>query len=284
MQWKQFLKRLWTRTTEHEIFDRAAQLSYYFLLALFPLLLFMMTLLGYFAGESVEVRNKFLSYLARVMPYSAIDLVQTTLNEITQARSGSKLSLGLLAALWAASNGMGAISDTLNAAYGVEEKRAWWRVRLTAVILTVGLSILIITALIIVLYGGGIGERLAAYFGLGSAFTIVWKILQWPIALLFLLVTFTMMYHFGPDVRPKRCQWWQWGTIIAIILWLLFSFGFRLYLHFFNSYGVTYGSLGALIILMLWFYFTGVAILIGGEINSMFEQRAKAKGEACDWT
>jgi membrane protein len=217
------------------------------------------------------------------MPSSAIDLVYTTLNEITQARSGSKLSLGLLAALWAASNGMGAISDTLNGAYGVKETRSWWKVRLTAVILTVALSILIITALVIVLYGGGIGERMAAYFGLGAAFTIVWKIIQWPIALFFLLVTFTMMYHYGPNVRPKRCQWWSWGTLIAIVLWLLVSFAFKLYLHYFNSYGVTYGSLGALIILMLWFYFTGVSILIGGEINSMFEARAKAKGEACDW-
>ena len=283
LHWKQFLKRLWARLNKHEIFDRAAQLSYYFLLALFPLLLFMMTLLGYFAGESAAVRDKLLSYLARVMPSSAIDLVYTTLNEITQARSGSKLSLGLLAALWAASNGMGAISDTLNGAYGVEETRPWWKVRLTAVVLTVALSILIITALVIVLYGGGIGERLAAHFGLGSAFTMVWKILQWPMALFFLLVTFTMIYHFGPNVRPKKCQWWSWGTLVAIILWLLFSFAFRLYLHYFNSYGVTYGSLGALIILMLWFYFTGVSILIGGEINSMFEERAKAKGEACDW-
>jgi membrane protein len=280
LQLKQFAKHLWKRITDHDIFDRAAQLSYYFLLALFPLLLFMMTLLGYFAGTSGELRDKLISYLGRVMPGSAIELVHTTLNEITQARSGSKLSLGLLAALWAASNGMGAISDTLNAAYGVEETRPWWKVRLIAIVLTVALSILIIIALVIVLYGGGIGERLAAYLGLGAAFTVVWKILQWPIALFFLLVTFTMIYHYGPNVRPKKCKWWAWGTIVAIMLWLLFSFGFRLYLHFFNSYGVTYGSLGALIILMLWFYFTGIAILIGGEINSECEQRSKAVAES----
>jgi membrane protein len=276
LQWTKFLKLLWKRINDHELFDRAAQLSYYFLLALFPLLLFMMTLLGYFAGASGEVRDKLISYLARVMPGSAIELVQTTLNEITQARSGSKLSLGLLAALWAASNGMGAISDTLNAAYGVSETRPWWKVRVTALFLTVALSVLIIVALVIVLYGGGIGERLAVYLGFGEAFTLVWKILQWPIALFFLLAGFTMIYHFAPNVRPKKCKWWAWGTFVAIVLWLLFSFGFRLYLHFFNSYGVTYGSLGALIILMLWFYFTGVAILLGGEINSECEQRAKA--------
>lgn len=271
---KKFIRRLWERLNDHEIFDRAAQLSYYFLLALFPLLLFLVTLLGYFAGTSTELRNQMLSYLAAVMPSSAIELVYTTLNEITQARSGSKLSLGLLAALWAASNGMGAISDTLNAAYGVKETRPWWKVRLTSILLTIGLSVLIITALAIVLYGGQLSERLAGYLGMGSTFTLAWKILLWPLVFFFLLLTFTMIYHFGPNVRPKKCRWWAWGTLIAIVLWLLFSFGFRLYLHFFNSYGVTYGSLGALIILMLWFYFTGVAMLIGGEINSELEHRA----------
>ena len=272
MKWKTFAGRIWTRINEHDIFGGAAQLSYYFLLALFPLLLVLMTLLGYFAGASLDLRIKLITYLAAVMPPSAIELVHTTLDEITQARSGSKLSLGVLAALWAASNGMGAISETLNRAYGVSEKRPWWKVRLTSILLTIGLSVLIVVALVIVLYGGQIGERLAVHFGFGPAFTLAWKILQWPIALVFLLLTFTMIYHFGPNVRPKKCRWWAPGTLIAVVLWLLFSFGFRLYLHFFDSYGVTYGSLGALIILMLWFYFTGIAILVGGEINSECER------------
>jgi membrane protein len=271
LNWRNFGGRLWQRINEHDIFGRAAQLSYYFLLALFPLLLFLITLFGYFAQTGSELRDKLINYLATVMPASAIDLVHTTLDEVARARGGGKLSLGLLAALWAASNGMGAMSGTLNAAYGVQETRPWWKVRLTSILLTIGLSVLIIVALIIVLYGGHIGERVAVYFGFGPAFTVAWKILQWPIALFFLLLTFTMIYHFAPNVRPKRCIWWSPGTLVAIVLWLLFSFGFRLYLHFFDSYGVTYGSLGALIILMLWFYFTGIAILVGGEINSECE-------------
>jgi membrane protein len=274
LDWKTLVSRLWTRTNDHDIFGRAAQLSYYFLLALFPLLLFLMTLLGYLAETGSELRNKLIIYLATVMPPSAITLVHTTLDEVSQASGGGKLSFGILAALWAASNGMGAISDTLNAAYAVREQRAWWRVRLTAIGLTVIVSILIVVALAIVLFGGQIGDRVASHFGFSDVFTIAWKILQWPIALFFLLLTFDLIYSFAPDVRRRKRKWWTSGAIAAVVIWLLISFGFRLYLHYFNSYSVTYGSLGALIVLMLWFYFTGLAILIGGEINSELEQRA----------
>jgi membrane protein len=272
LNWKTFARRLWTRVNDHDIFGSAAQLSYYFLLALFPLLLFLMTLLGYFAEAGSELRDKLITYLAAVMPPSAIVLVHTTLDEITRARGGGKLSLGILAALWAASNGMGAISDTLNAAYGVKEQRPWWKVRLVSIFLTITLSILIVVVLAIVLYGGHIGDKVATHFGLSAVFRIAWKILQWPIALLFLTITFNLIYYFAPDVRRNQRKWWTLGTVTAVVLWLLVSFGFRLYLHFFNSYSVTYGSLGALIVLMLWFYFTGLAILIGGEINSELEQ------------
>lgn len=275
MDWEAFVGRLWTRINDHDIFGRAAQLSYYFLLAVFPLLLFLMTLLGYLAEAGSSLRNQLLTYLATVMPSSSVTLVHTTLDEITRARGGGKLSLGILAALWAASNGMGAISDTLNVAYAVKEDRPWWKVRLVAIFLTIMVSLFIVVTLAIVLFGGQLGERVAAHFGFSAAFTIAWKILQWPIALLFLLLTFDLIYYFAPnDRRPKR-RWWTAGAITAVVLWLLVSFGFRLYLHYFNSYSLTYGSLGALIVLMLWFYFTGVAILIGGEVNSELELRAR---------
>jgi membrane protein len=275
---KRFSARLWTRISDHDIFGRAAQLSYYFLLALFPLLLFLMSLLGYFAQAGSDLRNTLLTYLATVMPYSAVTLVRTTLDEISQSAGGGKLSFGLLAALWAASNGMGAMSDTLNVAYGVKERRPWWKVRLVSIALTIMLSILIVVALAIVLYGGRIGDAVATHFGFSNLFTIIWRLLQFPIALVFILLTFDLIYYFAPDNRLRGRNWWNIGAITAVALWVLVSFGFRLYLHFFNSYSVTYGSLGALIILMLWFYFTGLAILIGGEINSELEQSSQPLG------
>jgi len=265
--WLERAKRLSARINDDGIFGRAAQLSYYFLLALFPLLLFLVTLLGYFARAGTQLRYKLLSYLATVMPSAAVTLVHTTLDEISTARGGGKLSLGLLAALWAASNGMGAISETLNIAYKVKETRPWWKVRLVSVFLTVALAILIICALAIILYGGTIGDAVAGRCGLSDPFRITWRILQWPIALAFVLATFNLIYNFAPNLRLEERRWSTPGAIVGVALWLLVSFGFRVYLHYFNSYSVTYGSLGALIVLMLWFYFTGVAILVGGEVN-----------------
>jgi membrane protein len=266
------LKRLAKRINDDDIFGRAAQLSYYFLLALFPLLLFLINILGYLAQQGTLFRDKLLVYLAALMPASAFMLVHTTLDEISAASGTGKLSFGLLAALWAASNGMGAISDTLNTAYNVKETRSWWKVRLISACLTVAVAILILAALAIVLYGGTIGESLAMRYGFGNVFTTVWKIVQWPIALLFVLTTFNLIYNFAPDIPKRARRWITPGGFVGVGLWLAVSFGFRLYLGFFDSYSVTYGSLGAVIVLMLWFYLSGVAILIGGEVNCEFGQ------------
>jgi membrane protein len=279
LTWKKLAQRIWNEITEDDVFGRAAQLSYYFLLSLFPLLLFLITLLGYFAEAGSDLRTNLLSYLGDVMPPAATELVLTTLDEVTKEKGGGKLTFGVLAALWAASNGMGAISETLNIAYNVEETRPWWRQRLITIALTVGLAVLIITALALTLYGGRIAETLAANFGFSQVFTMTWKIVQWPIVLFFVLLAFNLIYYFAPDLHDQDWKWVTPGSAIAVALWLLVSFAFRLYLNFFDSYSATYGSLGALIILMLWFYLTGVAILIGGEINSEIENAAAEAGE-----
>ena len=280
--WTALAKRIFTRINEHDLLGRAAQLSYYFLLALFPLLLFLMTLLGYFATAGSQLRDSLLRYLATIMPYSAVTLVHSTLEEVTRSKSGGKLSFGLLAAVWVASSGMGAISETLNVAYNVKETRAWWKVRLLSIGLTIALAILIMTALTIVLYGGRIGDAIADHYGYQRAFTIAWQTLELPIALIFVFLTFNMIYYFAPNIRRRHWRWSTPGCVVAVTLWLLISFGFRIYLHFFNSYSVTYGSLGALIVLMLWFYLTGVAILIGGEINSEIEGVSRSRPGAKD--
>jgi len=284
---KDFLWRVWARAEEDEIFGRSAQLSYYFLLALFPLLLFLITLFGYFDGAGSHLRHKLLSYLGDVMPSSASQLVVETIDQVTAARGGGKLSFGLLAAIWAASSGMNALGQSLNAAYDVRETRPWWKVRLISIALTFALSTLITAALMIVLYAGRAGHSLAPLIHEGRAFAVTWKILQWPIALAFVFITFALIYHFAPDLAAKRRarrlaasdyrrRWLSPGVLVAVALWLLVSLGFRLYLHFFNSYSTTYGSLGAVISLMLWFYLTGAAILLGGEINCELEGQEKS--------
>lgn len=272
------VKSVWAEIQQDDVFGRAAQLSYYFLLALFPLLIFLTSLIGIMLGTGSDLRQNLFSYLAEVMPPSAFQLIEATMLEISKASTGGKLSFGLLAALWAASNGMGAITEALNVAYDVKESRPWWKTRLQAIGLTMSLSVLIISALLLVLYGGRILEGLAANFDFGSAFVMTWKVVQWPLVFAVMLLAFALIYYFAPDLREQKWTWVTPGAVIGVVLWLLASFGFRTYLHFFDSYSATYGSLGAVIILMLWLYLTGVAVLVGGELNAELEHVAATRG------
>jgi len=278
LSWSALAKRVWTETNEDDVWGRAAQLAYYFLLALFPLLIVLTSALGMMLGSGSGLRASLFNYLSQVMPGSAFQLVDTTMSEIAGASGAGKLSFGLLATLWAASNGMGAITAALNVAYDVEETRPWWKQRLVAVVLTIALSILVITALLLVLLGGRVADGLAAHYQLGGFFPIAWKVLQWPMVFAFMVLAFALIYYFAPSLKDQDWKWLTPGSLIGVVLWLLVSFGFKGYLHFFDSYSTTYGSLGAVIILMLWLYLTGAAILIGSEINSEIENAAAEAG------
>jgi membrane protein len=278
LTWKELARRVYAETMDDDVLGRSAQLSYYFLLALFPALLFITSLLGYIAGENGQLRQGLFQYLSAVLPGEASKLVAETVNDVTNSSGGGKLSFGILATLWAASNGMGAISESLNAAYDLKETRPWWKVRLTAVGLTLALTFLIVTSLVLLLYGHDIADAVSNRLGLGSTFATAWKVLQWPLVLLFVLLAFALIYYFGPDARRQDWKWITPGAVVGVALWLLVSFAFKAYLSYFNSYSATYGSLGAVIILMLWFYFTGTAILVGGEINSEIENEMAKRG------
>ena len=278
LTWGKLMRRVWAALYAGDLLTRAAALSYYFLLALFPLLIFMTAMLGYFAEAGTELRTNMLRYLGSVAPRSASQLVRATVEEITEGATGGKLSLGLLAALWFASYGMGAIGDTLNGAYGVRESRPFWKLRLISLGLTVALAALTITALALVLYGGEIGEGLAKRYDLGGAFEATWNFIQWPIVLGFVLFAFALIYYYAPDLKHQKWYWITPGSLAGVLLWLLVSFVFRLYLRFFDSYSVTYGSLGAVIVLLLWFYLTGAAILVGGKVNAVIEHAAARRG------
>ena len=280
LSWRVLGKRVWLEIYEGSMLTHAAALSFYFLLALFPLMLFLITILGFFAESGTELRSQLLVTLSKVVPYSASTLIYTTVDEIGQNANGSKLSFGILTALWIASSGMGAISEALNAMYGVKESRSWWKVRLASVGLTIALAVLIISALLLILYGGEFGEAITNYFNQTRDFETFWIIAQVPVVLVFVLITFAMIYYFAPNLYDQKWYWITPGSIIGILLWLFVSLLFRIYLRYFDSYSVTYGALGAVIVLMLWFYLTGVAILIGGKINAEIEGAAAEVGVA----
>jgi membrane protein len=258
-----------------ELSTRSAALSYYFLLALFPMFLFLMSLIGILAGPGSELRENIISAFGRLAPGSASQLVHNVVNQTLQASNGIKLAAGILGALWSASGGMSAVVTSLNVIYRVAETRPWWKQKLTIVGLTVALAALIIVGLVLALYGGKIGEAIANHAGLGSVFRIFWHIIQWPAAFAVMLLAYSIIYYFAPNLDERRWYWVTPGAAAGVALWLLTSIGFRIYLHFFNSYSATYGSIGAVIILMLWLFMTGFAILVGGEINWVIEDEDK---------
>jgi membrane protein len=264
-----------TKIGEDELSTRSAALSYYFILALFPMLLFLVSLVGVFAGPGSQLRDSIISGLGRLAPGSASELVHSVVNQTFKSSSGLKLAMGLLGALWAASGGMGAVVVSLNVVYRVKETRAWWKQKLTIIGLTLALAALIVIARVLVLYGGKIGQLLATHIGLGDVFRIAWKVLQWPLSFAAMFLSFSIIYYFGPNLEERKWNWVTPGAVTGVALWLVASLGFRLYLHFFNSYSATYGSLGAVIILMLWLYITGFAVLIGGELNWIIENEDK---------
>lgn len=268
--WRELAIRLWRQVYEDELLARCAELAYFFLFAIFPLLLFLTTLLGY-AGAHSGLRADLFRLIARFSPSQDVTtLLSNTLAEITRSRNGAKLSLSLAVALWVASNGMLAVSRTLNHAYGLKETRRWWRRRIVALALTVAFSFLAVIALALIFSGRSMGEAFADRLGLGVAFYAIWHtFVRWPLILLFLVTSFEMVYNFAPNLGKKPGRHWVTpGGVAGVGLWLLACFGLRIYLAYFRTYTTAYGSLGAVILLLVWFYLTGFAILLGGEINS----------------
>ena len=215
-----------------------------------------------------------MSYLQNVLPEDALSLVQKYLEQVVEGSGTGLLSLGLLGALWASSSGVTAIIESLNAVYRAKETRPFWKVRLIAILLTIGLAGFIILSITLILYGEYIGSWLANFVGLGSLFEVGWTILQWPMAIALMLFALAAMYYFCPNVE----QDWRWvtpGSLLAVLLWLVVSLGFKLYVDHFGDYNKVYGSIAGMIVLMLWFYFAGVVLLLGGELNAEIEKAAR---------
>ena len=269
-------KRAYHEIDEDEVFTRSAALSFYFVAALVPMLFFMMAMLGLF-GRSHDLQSDLFSYAGRFMPPDAFTLLQKTLKEITTNSTGLKLVIGLLLALWSGSGGMRSIMDALNRCYHVKDSRPYWKQILISVAMTVIIAALTITALVIVLYGAAIANFVGSHLNLSAVTVLAWRVVQWPVALFFVVLSFAIMYYWSPDAK----QDWAWitpGSLIGVLLWIVASIGFRVYLHFSNSFSKTYGSLGGVIILLYWLFITGFAILIGGEINSEIEHAAAERG------
>jgi len=280
LTWGQLAWRLWRQLWEDEILGRCAELAYFFLFSIFPLLLFLTTLLGYLSGrQEGGVRRGLFWLISRFAPSGDVTtLLNRTLDEITAGKSGGKLYLGLLAAVWVASNGMIAVSRSLNRAFNLRETRPWWQRRLTALALTATFGLVILVALALLLYGGELADALAEHFENGPYLVALWHLARWLLVSILLLLSFEMVYNFAPNVGGKiPRRWITPGAVTGVVLFLSASLGFRTYLYYFKSYTRAYGSLGAVIVLLVWFYLTAFAIIMGGEVNSEIAREVDAE-------
>jgi len=260
-------KRIWAAVNQHDLFGRSAQLAYYFFLALFPALIFLSALLGLLAAPGTRLYSGLLHYIKLAVPGPSGDLILRTLADATRGSQGGKITFGVIGTLWPMTSGMVAIQDTLNTVYEAKERRPFWKARLVGLGMTMVGSVLVIVTLAVILAGDVLAGAASAYLQLGGVTRWSWILLEWLIALLFLSLVFSTTYQVGPDLPQRRWQWVTPGALVGMTAWIVVSVGLRVYMHYFKSYTATYGSLGAVIVLLTWFYLSGLTFLLGAEVN-----------------
>ena len=266
--WSDLFRRTYAEFMADNCLGLAAQLAYYFVLALFPALLFLVALISFL--PVANVLDTIIGTLSRVAPGEVLKIVQDQILTIAHDQSAGLLTFGMLGTIWSSSSGVTAIIDSLNQAYDIQEGRPWWKVRLVALGLTVALGLFVIISTVLVVSGPAIAEKVAEWFRLGAAFTWTWRIVQWPVIFLLISSAIAMVFYFAPDAEQE----WIWitpGSILATLLWIVVSLGFKIYVSNFGSYNATYGAIGGVIVLLLWLYVSALAVLFGAELNAEIE-------------
>ncbi len=278
LDWKQFAYDLNAEIVEDKVFNGAAALGYYLTLAIFPALIFLLSALPFVPIPRLD--QAIMDLLRQALPPEAATLLEDTVRRIATERQGGLLSLGFLGMIWAASTGMYAVMQQLNITYNVKESRSFIKARAIALLLTFLFGVLVIGAFALIVMGGVVQDWLAEFVGRHPALLTFFAVLRWVIIVAALLLGFDLIYYLAPNVE-HRCRWITPGAVLGVAVMLLASLGFRLYIVHFADYEATYGALGAMIVLMLWFYVAGLIFLVGSEINLVFSQH-RSTGPCAD--
>jgi membrane protein len=276
---KRFSMDLKNEIKDDNVSNGAAALAYYWMLAIFPAMIALLSLLPYLPIPNLQ--QSIMDLLGQLLPGDASKMFTGTVQEVVSQRKGGLLSVGLLLTIWAASSGMYAIMQQLNITYDVKEGRSFFKVRGTAIFLTFLVGALIVAGLSLVVFGGVIQDYIGSLIGQGSLLTTLFAVLRWVIIGLALTMAFAVTYYFGPDVEQKF-KFISPGSLAGVGALIVASLGFRLYADHFGKFNATYGSIGAVIILMLWLNIAGYVILLGSEVNALVEHynpQGKNKGE-----
>ena len=260
-------KMLLKRIKENEVTALAAQSTYYLILSFFPFLIFMITVISYTPILDEEV----ILQLRPFMPEEAFELVLSNVEGMLRARSGTLMSTGMIMTLFIASNGIAAMMRGVNKAYRSSENRPFWKVRGLAILFTIALTLLIVLSLLTLVFGEVIGTYVFEWIGISEFFKDVWQVSRIVITLVVMGLVFSAFYKFSPNVKVKFNETLP-GAIFTTICWVLLSFGFAYYVNQFGNYTVTYGSIGAIIILLMWLYLSSIVALVGAEINGWYSE------------
>lgn len=266
--WKELFKRAVKESLADNVFDLAAQQAYYFFFALFPALLFVIAVASFFPLQGLI--DNVVVMVGRIAPADVVKILTDSIGGLSKQNSGGILTFAFFVTIWSSSGAMVSIITTLNAAYDVTESRPWWRTRLTAIFLTIGIAVFILVAMFLIVAGPTIAETVASRMQLGPVFKWTWWVLQWPVVFAFVVTAVGLVYYFAPDVE----QDWVWitpGAVLATLLWLGISLGLKLYYQLMPNANAAYGTIGGVMVLMLWFYVSGLALLLGAELNAEIE-------------
>nr|WP_221636192.1 YihY/virulence factor BrkB family protein [Listeria immobilis] len=265
-------KTISVRVGRNDVSGNAAQLAYYMLFSIFPMMLIAATLLAYMHIDKDSVFNM----LKEFAPEQILDFLEENLNNLLTQKNGGLLSIGIIATLWSASNGMNAVMKALNKAYGVTNKRNYVVQRLLSMFFTLMMLATVGATLLLIVFGQQIGLFLINHLNFSEDFLSFWNNLRWTVTLIVIFVVFTFLYWVAPNRRSTLLSIFP-GAVFSTIGWTVASIGFAYYVNNFGNYSATYGSIGVIIILMLWFYLTGIILMVGGELNATLAIRKKKK-------
>ncbi|WP_203363969.1 YihY/virulence factor BrkB family protein [Bacillus sp. REN10] len=268
---KKIIIYLIERFKESDLAGTAAQMAYFFLLSIFPLMIFTVTLLAFLPFTT----NDLFALIQDFAPEQTMNSIQKMVEEVVETRNSSLLSFGVIGTVWSASNGMNAIIKGLNHAYNVEETRPFYTNRGISILLTFGFILIVAVALVLQVFGRQLGLLATSYFNISLELVTLWNWLRWSISPILIFSVFVGLYYFAPSLKVKLGSVIP-GAAFATLGWIAASFGFSFYVNNFGNYSATYGSIGGIIIMMIWFYLTAFIILIGGEINAYKNSEAKS--------
>jgi membrane protein len=276
--WRYALKQAWAEFRRDDCTDLAAALTYYALLSMFPALLAIVALLGVF-GQGAATTDTLLELVERVGQQDAVDQLRQPITQMTETNAaGFALAAGLLGAIWSASGYVGAFGRAMNRIYEVDEGRPFWKLRPVNLIITVVTVVLAAVVLLALVLTGPFAEEVGATLGFGDTAVTVWNIAKWPVLLFVVTFIVAVLYYATPNVQQPKFRWISVGAAFAIVVWILASIGFGVYVSNFGSYNETYGALGGVIILLLWLWLTNVALLFGAEVDAELERARQLQG------